>query len=76
MSSEYGKDVNAYLAFGSHGVPVDKLINQARTQETEEENLYSRRKLHLAVWAADRYEIEIYWWEPFDEQFDYLIGHK
>jgi hypothetical protein len=78
--SEYGKDVNAYLAYlSSHGVPVDKLINQARTpQETEEENLLGRRNSDLAWFMGLPIDMKSKYIGRghllTDEQFDYLIG--
>jgi hypothetical protein len=76
---EYGKDVNAYLVYlSSHGVPVDKLINQARTTRRRKRETYCRRRKLTAFWfyglpIDNKIEI-IFVLLTTDEQFDYLIG--
>lgn len=80
--AQYGTDVNGYVNYlQSKGVPVNKMINKAKTSDEEKENeLLGKRNTDLK-WFA---QLPIEYKSAYigrghllsDEQFDYLIGNN
>jgi hypothetical protein len=78
--AEYGNDSNAYVAYlKSKGVPVDKLMNKAKTSQEDEEDRLLGRANDSLEWFM---KLPIEYKSAYigrghtltNDQFDYLIG--